>query len=165
MARLAGFDKEALRRELLALLTEQHRAAKAAYQAAVDGAFHDEAKPENDKDTRGTELSYLARGQAKRVEELEVALAQVGRMDLRAFDEDSAISASAIVKVAYANTGDAAAKSYFIAPHGGGLVLTDGLIVVTPASPLGRRLCGKRQGDATDEDDTSQLYGDIVAVA
>ena len=35
-----------------------------AHRATVEGATHEEAKPENDKDTRALEQSYLARGQS-----------------------------------------------------------------------------------------------------
>ncbi|MBK9071950.1 MAG: transcription elongation factor GreAB [Myxococcales bacterium] len=162
--------KTTLQRELIDALTAQLHASKAAYQASVDGAFHDEAKPENDKDTRGIELSYLARGQAKRVEELETAIAKVSRMTLRDFADDDPISASAVVSVAFA--GRVAAQRYFIAPAGGGLELTGGIVVVTPGSPLGRRLCGKARGDETvdetrDEEASEReaaQVGEIIAV-
>lgn len=162
--------KAPLRDELLTLLRQQLADATAAYQATIEGAFHDDAKAEGDKDMRGTELSYLARGQAQRVEELEVAIAHVTRMVLRDFGEGDPISASAVVDVAYAKGGT---KRYFIAPSGGGLVLSrgdaahapHGLIVVTPSSPLGALLCGKRQGDDTTDDERAAHYGEIVAVA
>lgn len=163
--------KTTLQRELIDALTAQLQAAKAAYQASVDGAFHDEAKPENDKDTRGIELSYLARGQAKRVEELETAIAKVARMALREFADGDLVSASAVVSVAF--PGRVAAQRYFIAPAGGGLELAGGIVVVTPGSPLGRRLCGKTCGDETvDEANDEEVsereaaqVGEIIAVA
>jgi len=42
-----------------------------AQRTVVEGATHEENKPENDKDTRALEQSYLARGQAQRVVELQ----------------------------------------------------------------------------------------------
>ena len=53
------------------------------HAAATEGATHSEARPENDKDTRGLELSYLARGQAQRVAELQIVLGAVSEMRLR----------------------------------------------------------------------------------
>src|ERR1700761_8976870 len=64
--------------EILKLLSEQVSADLAVMSAAqrtvVDGATHEENRPENDKDTRALEQSYLARGQAQRVVELQDAL-------------------------------------------------------------------------------------------
>jgi hypothetical protein len=62
--------KSTLKQELVALLAADLETAERAQQAAREGATHEEAKPENDKDTRALEQSYVARGQAKRVEEL-----------------------------------------------------------------------------------------------
>ena len=69
--------KAALKAELIAALTVALDTARRAHAAAIEGATHAEAKPENDKDTRGLEQSYLARGQAQRVAELEAGLADV----------------------------------------------------------------------------------------
>ena len=64
--------------EILRLLRESVSAdlttMSAAQRAVVDGATHEENRPENDKDTRALEQSYLARGQAQRVVELQHAL-------------------------------------------------------------------------------------------
>ena len=61
--------------EILKLLRERVSAdlatMSAAQRAVVDGATHEENRPENDKDTRALEQSYLARGQAQRVVELQ----------------------------------------------------------------------------------------------
>ena len=39
---------------------------------------------------------------------------------------------------------------FFLAPEGGGTKLKGGVQVVTPASPLGRALLGKRAGDEVE---------------
>lgn len=136
-------DKPALRAELLQRLTEALEAARAAHAAAVAGAIHDEARPENDKDTRGLEQSYLARGQAARVAELEAALAEVGALELRAFGAAARVALGALVTV----DEDGREHRFFVAPQGGGAVLAGGAQVVTPASPLGRALLGRRVDD------------------
>jgi hypothetical protein len=56
-----------------------------AASAARDEATHEQSKAENKYDTRGLEASYLARGQARQVAELEASIQQVRMMTQRAF--------------------------------------------------------------------------------
>lgn len=136
-------DKQALRVELLAQLTEMLTTARVAYASAVEGATHSEAKAENDKDTRGLEQSYIARGQAQRVLDLEAAVRDVVKMEL---DACTVVAMAAVVAV----DEDGATQRYFLAPHGGGNVLAGGTLVITPSSPLGRALFGKRTDDEVE---------------
>lgn len=138
--------KPALKAELLEVLQAALVAAQAAHAAAMQGATHEEARPENDKDTRGLEQSYLARGQAQRVAELEAALVEVGVLALRTFSAKDPVAMSALVTVEE----DGATHRFFIAPHGGGSMLAGGVQVVTPGSPLGRALIGKRIDDEVE---------------
>lgn len=138
--------KTDLKRELLAQLEAQLATARAAHAAATEGAISDEARPENDKDTRGLEQSYIARGQAQRVAELEAAIDAVKAMPLRAFGDGDAVAISALVVV----DEDGAEHRYWLAPHGGGAALADDVSVVTPVSPLGRALLGKQAGDEVE---------------
>ena len=59
--------KSSLRDELLGRLRAELDQLEAAHRSALEGATHEESKPENSKDTRALEQSYLARGQALRV--------------------------------------------------------------------------------------------------
>ena len=138
-------DKATLRDALHAALTRALETARAAHASAIEGATHSEAKAENDKDTRGLEQSYLARGQAQRVAELEAAASDVAAMKLRTFGEADVIAMSALVVV----EDDGKPQRYFIAPGGGGTALGD-VQVVTPASPIGAALLGKRTGDVVE---------------
>jgi hypothetical protein len=82
-----------------------------------------------------------------RVEELQTAIGEVERMTLRAFGDVDPISLGAL---AIAND-DGDERIYFVAPYGGGSKLEQGaVLVVTPRSPLGRALLGKRTGDASE---------------
>ncbi|MDB4956335.1 MAG: Transcription elongation factor [Myxococcales bacterium] len=135
--------KAALKAELVALLAAALETARRAHAAALEGATHAEAKPENNKDTRGLEQSYLARGQAQRVAELEAGLADVSALALRTFGPQDPIAMSAFVTAEE----DDQRLRLFIAPHGGGSVLASSVQVVTPASPLGHALLGKRVDD------------------
>ena len=70
-------SKLALKNELVAQLEAQLATLERAYAASREAATHDEAKPENDKDTRALEQSYIARGQALRVEEMRACVVDV----------------------------------------------------------------------------------------
>jgi transcription elongation GreA/GreB family factor len=134
--------KADLRAALVARLERELAVMEAAQRATVEGATHAEAKPENDKDTRALEQSYLARGQAQRVEDLRVAIAETKVMPLRAFDAETPIGLSALV-TAEDEKGE---QRFFLALHGGGEEV-EGVKVVTTRSPLGRALLGKTAGD------------------
>jgi transcription elongation GreA/GreB family factor len=136
--------KAALKDELLGLLRENLLTMERAQKATREAATHEEAKPENDKDTRALEQSYLARGQAARLEELRTGVAEAGGMPLRAYAEGQPIGLGALV-TAEEHDGE---LSFFVAPHGGGVSLAKGSVqVVTPKSPLGRALLGRREGE------------------
>lgn len=139
--------KRELRAELVARLAVQLDAARQAHRSAIEGATHEQARAENDKDTRGLEQSYLARGHAARVAELEAAVTAVGALALRAFTVDQSVALGALVVV-----GDEGRRlSYFVVPHGGGETLAEGAVqVVTPRSPLGVALVGKQAGDVAE---------------
>lgn len=136
-------SRKDLRSELLALLEHTLGTLEAAHAAAREGATHEEAKPENDKDTRALEQSYLARGQALRIEALRAGIAALGTMSLA----DGEVGRVGALIDAEEDDGKV---SFFLAPEGGGTRLTGGVQVVTPASPLGRALLGKRAGDEVE---------------
>ena len=134
--------RETIRAEIAA-------AASAARDAAV-AATHEEARPENDKDTRGLEASYLARGQAARVSELELADNALEFLVLRDLREGDAVALGALVELE-AEVG--ARVAYFVAPAGGGTrVRVSGaeVQVVSPQSPVGRALVGRAAGDVVE---------------
>jgi transcription elongation GreA/GreB family factor len=116
-----------------------------AEQTRAD-ATHSEAKPENDKDTRALEQSYLARGQAMRAEE-ELEHVQVLRfLNLSPVREDDPISAGALIELEEGEH----TRVLFLLPYGGGVeVHVDDVEVhvITPASPLGKAVMGRTVGD------------------
>ena len=139
-------DKRALISQIRAQLEAQAAAMRASVAATHEAATHEEARPENDKDTRGLEASYLARGQAMRVEELEEAVNRLRFLDLRDFGPDEPIGLGALITVLV----DETSAVYFLVPVAGGTkVVVDGVPVqlVTPAAPLGRALVDKVVGD------------------
>ena len=137
-------DKAALRDELARAMAADLAIRERAYEGARAGATHEEAKPENDKDTRALEQSYLARGEAARVEQLRAALAEIRSFASRAFGDEDPIAVGALVT---AEDEDGARTVLWLAPHGGGAKLAGGIQVVTPKSPLGKAIVGSRAGD------------------
>lgn len=136
-------DKRALQRELVEKLEAELAAMEAAQRATVAGATHEQAKPENDKDTRALEQSYLARGQAQRVEELRTAVGETKAMAIRACET---IGISALVTI----EDEKGEQHLFIGLHGGGTELSGKVKVVTTKSPLGTALLGKTAGDEVE---------------
>ena len=142
-------NKPALVRALVDLLERDIARATQAAQRTREGAIHEEARPENDKDTRALEASYLARGQARRVVDLEQECKLIAFMSVRDFGPDDPIDLGALVEL----EGDDSRKWYFLAPAAGGRSLVhDGMDidVVTPQAPLGRALIGRMRGDDLD---------------
>ena len=135
--------KPALKAELLALLAVDLETLERAHRATTEGATHEEAKPENDKDTRALEQSYLARGQAARIEELRSSLTAVAALPTRD-SVDAPVALGALVTLEEGGE----ESTLLFSPGGGGARLASGAVqVVTPASPLGRAMLGKRRGD------------------
>ncbi len=142
-----SIDKAAVRQALLEQVQADLRAATESQRATHEAATHEEARPENDKDTRALEASYLARGLAQRVVDLSATLGALRRLSDRPLDDDPPVSAGALVQL---EDDDERQSVYFVAPSGGGLQVTVAgtlVRVVTPQAPLGEALLGKRQGD------------------
>ena len=114
------------------------------------GATHAETRAEDPKDTQAIEASYLARGLARRVSELQEESARLASLQLVAFGEDDPIALGALVCLQ-----DRQGEPYhvFLSPAGAGeKIEVDGVTVrpLTPASPLGRALIGSYPGDDLD---------------
>lgn len=140
-------DKQRVFRALVdALASSLQQLTNAAEEVRRD-ATHEEARPENDKDTRALEQTYLARGQAIRAEALVEQLKLLRSMSLPKLKDDDAICAGALIAL---EDDEGATRCIFLAPYGGGeTVVVDqvSVLVVTPVSALGRALLGKQSGD------------------
>lgn len=127
-------------------LTQAQQAALTAYEAAT----HEENIAENKYDTLGLEASYLAAGQARRVEEIRQALSAWEKLRLRPFDAQQGIQLGTLVWLADAEGSE---QCLFLGPDGAGLkLLLDGqeVRVVSPRAPLGQRLIGRGEGDQVE---------------
>ncbi len=139
-------NKRALLSQIIARLEAELAAIKHAALATHEEATHEENKAEDKYDTRGLEASYLAHGQSKAAEEAAQALAQFQALSVRDFAPGESIGLGALVTL----EGKGAPSLYFVGPRAGGTEIEhEGrtVMVITPQSPLGRQLMGRKTGD------------------
>jgi len=140
-------QKRAVLAALDATLVAQIEAATSRARAIAESAVHAEARSEDSHDTRATEESYLARGQAQRVADLELDRAALRSLVLLDFAQGRPIAASALVAL---EDDDENRLIILLAPAAGGqTVQVDGVTirVVTPGAPLAQQLLGKGEDD------------------
>jgi transcription elongation GreA/GreB family factor len=153
-AKLAGMNKQDLVEQLARQLAASARAALASRDAAAvearDGATPDEKR----EDARAAhQLATLGRAQQRRAQQALAEADTLVQFRPAPLAAAASIGVGAIVEVEDAETGEG--RTFFLAPVGAGITLTgpggDGhLSVVTPASPIGRAVLGKKTGDVVD---------------
>ena len=119
------------------------RAAQTAYETAT----HEENIAENKYDTLGLEASYLAAGQARRVEEIRQSLALYRQLVLKPFDDARGIQSGDLIVLESASGVE---QHLFLGPDAAGLKIHVDqtlITVITPRAPLGQNLLGKFDGD------------------
>ena len=132
--------------KLVGSLRAERDTADRLARDTAEAANHPEARPENDKDTRKLELSYLAQGQAARARELDSTINALLSQPPRAFEPDEAIALGALVVLESADK----LERVLICSGGGGASVEDeqgAVRIVTPEAPLGRALFGKTAGE------------------
>jgi len=138
-------NKRAIIKKIIARLTEELQVYFRAAKFSRAEATHESSKAESKYDTRGLEASYLARGQSKQAAELEAAIAEFEKLAVRNFGADEPIDLGALVELEHGGE----ISIYFIGPRAGGTeILHDKkeILVITPQSPLGEQLMGKKSG-------------------
>ncbi|MEE9367371.1 MAG: hypothetical protein V3V05_00750 [Pontiella sp.] len=138
-------NKTMILKAVITEMEEELRRQMAAQSVAAEGATHAESKAETKWDTCGLEQSYLARGLAQQFEKLAKQV-----HDLRAFKPadfaGKPIGVGALVEA----ESDGYKDVFFLLECGGGVDLkVEGceITVITPESPVGAALQGKKQGD------------------
>jgi len=143
-------NKPAVLTQILQQLKAELALFTATAQATHAEATNEENKAEDKYDTRGLEASYLAMGQLKQAEEAQLAVQTFEALNVRAFGPGELISLGALVVLEGKDR-----NRYFIGPRAGGTeIVADGqpVLVITPQSPLGRQLMGRKQGDTLQLD-------------
>lgn len=139
-------DKRALVRLIIAQLDAELALSAQSARTAHAEATDDQSKAENKYDTRGLEASYLAHGQSLKAVETLQARQQFSELDLRPFEKDEPIELAALVTL----RGDDGVEIYFLGPRAGGIEVVLGkktVLVITPQSPFGRQLMGRKAGE------------------
>jgi hypothetical protein len=142
-------DKQKLLQELRVRLEEERATTTRIALEAAAAVTHEDNKPENDKDMRSTEASYIARGQAERAREVERAIAMLASIYVRAFAPGDQIAATALVELLHGKS----KLVCFVFPVAGGQRIRVGetdVQVVTPTSPLGKALMGLSEGEEAE---------------
>ncbi|WP_191486984.1 GreA/GreB family elongation factor [Pseudomonas sp. FEN] len=156
-------DKHAVRQRLLEQLEIDLDVLQRAAQTAYETATHEENVAENKYDTLGLEASYLATGQARRMEEIRQALKRCRELPLRPYDERNGIQLGALLALEAENGSE---QWLFLAPDAAGLKIEGAgqlITVISPRSPLGAALLGKQEGDDVEikVDGVAQRYSVI----
>ena len=142
--------KPALLKAIIARLDAELALSLHAARIAAAGATDEQNKVENKYDTRGLELSYLAAGQGRQIAETEATIGQLRTLALRDFGPLDPIDLSAVITLESRKKTADTQPLYFLAPRGGGTEIRYSgrdIVVITPQSPLGRQLLGRRKGD------------------
>ncbi|WP_237467845.1 GreA/GreB family elongation factor [Vibrio stylophorae] len=157
-------NKAVVHAQIMAMLEQIHCNAQSATQTAIDAATSEETVAEHKYDTFSLEASYLAHGQAMRVQQCAQDIVSYQGMVLRDFDQDSPIALGALVTLE-----DQASQlhHYFIGPAAGGIELAGPpkVTVITPQSPLAQAMLGLKLDDEVRWQRGEQwLLMDVVAI-
>lgn len=146
---LFSVKKTALREVILQKLREELAVQLKAAELAREEAISEESRARSKYDTHSQEAAYLAQGQAKIAAEIESSLEHYATRPLPDFSATDAIALGALLQLESAGR----RTWYFLGPRAGGMEVSwDGrdILVLTPQSPLGRELLGKRVADVVN---------------
>ena len=138
-------SKGQLLKRIIAALTGNLSVLEKAARASHEEATHESSRAESKYDTRGLEAAYLAGGQARQTKEILDAIALYDSLMLKKFTTGEPIDLTALVEL----EADRTRSWFFIGPKSGGLEIEyqgREIMVITPQSPLGQSLMGKKEG-------------------
>lgn len=144
-------DKKLLIASIVDKLSAEMELIARAAMSAHDEATHPNEKQENQFDTPGLETSFLAEGQVKVAAEFREAADAFRGLEIRNFAPNEPIALGAVVDTELHGE----RTLFVVGPKAGGIEVThEGLkiLVITPQSPLGKRLIGKKAGDVLPAD-------------
>jgi transcription elongation GreA/GreB family factor len=147
-------DKRFLIGQLADKLRESAHIARKAGQAAAEEARDGATAAEKRENARvAQEYAGLARGQAARAGKTMAELSTLEAFRPTPLPKGAPIAIGAIVEVE--EEGEGIDRTFFLAPVGAGVELTgpggDGFLsVVTPQSPVGKAVLGRRVGETIE---------------
>jgi len=145
-------NKRWLRDQLAARIRESAESAERERDSAAIEARDGATPAEKREDARvAIEYASLAKGQSMRAERARTDLGALERFDPPPLRKGAPIAVGSVVEV----EGEEDARTFFLAPVGAGIELSgpggDGFLsVVTPASPFGRAVMGRKVGDSIE---------------
>ena len=153
-------NKTALLQQIIARLAHDLELLLAAAKSAHAAATHAENIPDNKYCTLALEASYLAQGQANRASEIRRAIETYKQLASKPSAEGT-VRLGSLVEL---EDEEGATKVVFIGPLEGGLKITHAgreVLVITPASPLGRELLDKAVGEGVESGNSDYNIIDI----
>lgn len=141
-------NKSDLRAAILHELRQELARQTSAAATSRDEAISEESRAESKWDTHSQEAAYLAEGQSRLAHGIGENIEHYTALSLDDFAPGAPIAVGALVELEGAR--GAKRSWYFLGPRAGGLELSLGgqtVLVLTPQSPLGRKLIGRRIGD------------------
>ena len=145
-------DKRSLIEQLAASLRRTAQVAEHAEHDAATAARDGATPAEKREDARvALEQQSLAKGHGRRVDKARTEIAALEAFRPPVLGQGARIAVGAIVEIEDGEEG----RTLFLAPVGAGVELTgpggDGFLsVVTPASPIGRAVLGRRRGETVE---------------
>ena len=88
----------------------------------------------------------MSRGQSRQAAEIVQAIEQFEKLPAKTFSKNDAIDLSALVEL----KSKSERTFYFVGPRAGGTQIVHEkkeVLVITPKSPLGQQIMGKKEGD------------------
>jgi len=155
-------DKATVVASIIHAISEELHAMESIAGSARDEATSSETKAEGKYDTRATEASYLARGQAWRIVELRRLLAWLETLDPTEKFSEPVAQVGTVVEVSGARE-----ELIFLAPIGGAKADINGrtVRVISPSSPIGAAMVELEVGDEFEIDSPrGVLQFEIVSV-
>ena len=150
-------QKARLIQQIIANLSDSLALLEKAARASHAEATHESSKAESKYDTRGLEAAYLAGGQARQAKEILDSINLYRALPVRDFIPAEPIDLTALVELDV----DGTRALFFIGPRNGGLEIDcqrKEITVITPQSPLGQHLVGKKAGQRW----TAKLGGSLT---
>lgn len=147
-------DKQFLVDQLIEQLRRGAAAALAASSASAEEAKEGATPAEKREDARAAhQANTLGKAQTRRAQQALGEIDSLATFRPGPLAAKSPISVGALVEIEDADSGEG--RTFFLAPVGAGVTLTgpggDGFLsVVTPVSPVGKAVLGRRVGDVVD---------------
>ncbi|MEK7593382.1 MAG: GreA/GreB family elongation factor [Patescibacteria group bacterium] len=139
--------KEKLKKELLDKLKKDLLDNKLRYKKAKEAAIDSPGRMQSRYDSSKEEFNYEAEAIQKRIFEIKKNIEELENLSIN-FNNDN-INIGSVIKIKINDE----IKNYFISPAGGGEILNNDIMVITPLSPIGKILLDKKENESINFND------------